>query len=215
MALHLLGVVAHQRGAYLKARECHSESRALFQEMGRHGQAAEQLSFLGDAALAMGEYAEAERCLRETLAVFKDLGKYASTAGSMVILGDVAVARGDYSAARERYRQALEVTLDHRPVGGQLRVLVGMSKLLARERGDPVSVERAVELVSLALRHFSGYRLLQRAIHKAQRCLDELRSELSPDAFAAAQARGRALDLDATVAELSAELGPVVGGSKG
>jgi hypothetical protein len=44
------------------------------------------------------------------------------------------------------------------------------------------------------------------ATHDARRLLDELRADLPPDVFAAAQERGRALDLDAVVAEVLGEM---------
>ena len=203
--LYSLSSIAYLQGEYLKAREFGEESLALFREFGWQLGMALALDLLGAIVLAMGEYEEAERCYRKAL-VIKGREDHQKKAGSLVYLAEVAVAKGDYSVARERYRQALEIAMDRQAVEEQLEFLVGMSMLLGRERGAPSSVGRAVELVALALRHFSEYQLDARAVFKAQRHLDELRAALPPDVFAAAQARGRARDLDATVAELLTEL---------
>ena len=106
---------------------------------------------------------------------------------------------GDVGGARESYRQALLIARDTPEVTLHLDVVVSQSALLAHEgRG-----ERAVELAALALHHpRSHFEVTKRA----QRLLEELETSLSPGIFAAAQARGRARDLEATVQELLVEL---------
>jgi hypothetical protein len=92
-------------------------------------------------------------------------------------------------AWRVRDRPRLLVVLD---------ALIGLATLMA-QAGDE---ERAVELLTLVC---SAARIDRRTESKAEQKLDELEARLSSNRFAAAQASGRALQLDATVAVVLAE----------
>jgi len=118
-------------------------------------------------------------------------------------LGNVALATGDVPRARQRYREALEDVANQANAEPKLHVLAGCAPLVAHE-GD---VERAVELLALVLHHPAA---VEETRDKARRRFDELSDGLPPAALEAAQARGRVRDLGATMAELSAELGPAV-----
>ena len=74
-----------------------------------------------------------------------------------------------------------------------------------RKDSENLKVKRewALELLALVLRHPSTWQWTK---DRAAPLIAELEVELSPDLFAAAQARGRARDLDATVKELLVEL---------
>jgi hypothetical protein len=92
-------------------------------------------------------------------------------------------------ARRVRDRAHLLVTLD---------ALMGLATLLANEN----DVEQAVEVLTLVR---GAARIDRRTETQAQQLLAELEARLSPARFAAAQARGRALELDATVAAILVE----------
>jgi hypothetical protein len=77
--------------------------------------------------------------------------------------------------------------------------LVAVARVLARQ-GDK---ERALELLALVLSHRISW---QMARDQAAPLIAELEAELSPEVVAAAWARGRSRDLDATVRELLVEL---------
>ena len=80
-----------------------------------------------------------------------------------------------------------------------LLTLVGIATLLAAE-GEK---ERALELLALVLHHPLSWQWTK---DRAAPLVAELEAELSPEVVAAAQARGQARDLEATVAELLVEL---------
>jgi hypothetical protein len=92
-------------------------------------------------------------------------------------------------AWRVQERSHLLVTLD---------ALIGLATLMAQV-GDG---ERAVELLVLAR---SAGRIDRRTESKAEQLRAELEPRLSPASFAAAQARGQALELGAAVAAVLAE----------
>jgi hypothetical protein len=107
---------------------------------------------------------------------------------------------GDLPEARKCFRQALEIYMTVRVVSGVLLTLVGIATLLVAE-GEK---ERALELLALVLHHPLSW---QMAKDQAAPLIAKLEAELLPDVVAAAQERGRARNLDATVAELLVELG--------
>ena len=108
-----------------------------------------------------------------------------------------AVALNDFEQARAYLAQALPAIRPHW-LGAAANALIGCAAVLVYSGTH----ERAVELIALTERyHF--------ALHFAQeeaRLKADLQAQLPPDVFAAAWARGAALDLDTTVQELIVEL---------
>jgi predicted ATPase/predicted negative regulator of RcsB-dependent stress response len=210
-ALTSLGHMAYERGDYAEARQSYEESLALLKRVGFSWAIGRLHSHLGDVALAVGEYEEARERHREALTAHRDVGVYwvelhplvGGSWGVLVSLqrlGDVALATGDGRRASEHYRRALEMAIEEPQIELQLHLTLGPARLLAQEG----NVERAVELAALARHHPAS---VEDTKVKAGKFLDELRSELPPDAYAQAEERGRARDMEATVKELLAELG--------
>jgi tetratricopeptide (TPR) repeat protein len=210
-ALAFLGHSAYARGDYEEARQSYEESLALFKRVGVLWAVGRLHSHLGDVALAAGDYEEAREHHRGALAAYQDVGVYWveeavawggcwGVAVSLQTLGDIALAMGDDREARQRYRRALEMAIDDPHLELRLHVMLGSARWLAREG----KVERAVELAALARHHPAS---VEETKEKAGALLDELRTGLPPDAYAAAEERGRTLDLEDALADLSAELG--------
>jgi hypothetical protein len=102
---------------------------------------------------------------------------------------------------RRHWRTAIEVAWRvqdraHLPV--TLDALIDLATILAYEN----DVERAVDLLTLVCGAATTDR---RTETKAEQLVAELEARLSPARFAAAQARGRALELGAAVAAILAE----------
>jgi len=207
----MLGHVALAQGQHSRAKECYEEGLAILERMEHLRWAAGRMhSHLGDIAMALGQYPEAAEHHRRALACYEDvgvhweiatpvMGGYWGVPVSLHRLGDIALATGDIQTARQYYRQGLALAMDKPFAGLKVYVLLGPARWLAR-RGE---VEQATELAALALHHPDSVPEVQ---DKARQLLAELETQLPPDAFAAAQARGRARDLEATLAELLAEL---------
>jgi predicted ATPase/DNA-binding SARP family transcriptional activator len=210
MALAVLGHSAYGQSNYPCARERYEESLATFEQVGPTWAVGRLCSHLGDVAMAVGDDEEAKAYHQRALARYRDEGIYwkeepEAIGGSWGVpvslqrLGDVALAQGDLAEAGRYYGLALDAAAD-RPEGGlKPHVFLGPAALLART-GD---AERAVEVAALARHHPAS---IEETRGKAGELLDGLRSKLSPDAYAAAEARGRARDLEATMRELLAEL---------
>jgi tetratricopeptide (TPR) repeat protein len=209
-ALAMLGHSAYGLGEYARARQCYEESLAFFQEVGLTWAIGRLHQHLGDVVLVVGDYEGARDHHRRALACYQDVGAHwveepPAWGGcwcvpvSLQTLADIALVTGDRKEAREYYRQALELAMDRLYAGLKLHVLLGPARLLAQEG----NAERAAELAALALHHPAS---VEETRVKAKALLNELRVELSPDVFLAAEGRGRARDLDATLAELTGDM---------
>jgi predicted ATPase len=183
-----LGHVARLEGDHAQAEEYYQQGIAIAREIGLHAMLAICLWGLGLLAEARGNYPEAEQLIQESKvldpAPFTDL-----------FLGWVALGAGDFQAAERYFYGVLGVAVKAQWMRAVLHALTGVAHLLART-GEP---ERALELLTLILGHPASH---QEFKSRAARLQAELTAELPPEVIEAAQKRGRARELDATVAEL-------------
>jgi predicted ATPase len=209
MALVLQGHIAYARAEFALARERYMESLALFQEARIEWAMGRLYSHLGDTAMVSGDLAAARTWHRRSLATYRQIGadwrsELPVIGGcwgvpvSMQRLGDVALAEGNGRQAKAHYRQALQRAMERPYTELCLHLMLGPAQLYI-QRGNP---ERAAELAALA-RHYPAS--VEETRDRAGELLDRLRSELPPEAYAEAEARGQTLDLQATVRELLVE----------
>jgi predicted ATPase/DNA-binding SARP family transcriptional activator len=203
-ALVHLGDRAYDQQAYDEAKRLYEESLTFARELGRWWLIGELYAHLGDVALALGEQEAARVHYWEALARSRDMHDDFTILEAHERLGRLALALHDPETAAGHYRQALEIAVEPhfdmwlREDVFSPDLVAGMAALLA-----PADEKKAVELAALSRYHPSSR---EETRDRAQRLLDHLQAGLAPAAFAAAQARGRARDLEATVRELLAEL---------
>jgi hypothetical protein len=116
-------------------------------------------------------------------------------------LGYLALKQGALYTARQHWRTAIDMAWrvqDRAHLLVTLDALIGLANLMAQVG----NAERAVELLTLVR---SAAWIERRTETQAEQLLAELEGHLSPASFVAAQARGRALGLGATVAAVLAE----------
>jgi tetratricopeptide (TPR) repeat protein len=191
-----LGHVARLDGDHAQAEEYYQQSIAIAREIGLHVMVGVCLTGLGLLAEARGNYAEAERLIQDGQVL-------EPTRSRDLFLGWVALGAGDFRAAERYFYGVLELAVKAQWVRAVLHALTGLAHLLARA-GEP---ERALELLALILDHPASH---QEFASRAARLEAELRVELPPDVVEAALERGRARELDATVAELLSKSGQEV-----
>jgi predicted ATPase len=211
-ALMAWGYAVYLQGDYAGARRLYERCLPIELAIGDPTHIPATYYLLGQVALALGEYEEAARRFYQALTGYEDLqvAWTASLSGfcrgsglSCVRLGDIALAVNNTREAEQRYAQALEVAADEPHPELRLEAVLGQAKLRAQRQDAPSLQERAAELATFVLSHPSS---LPETREAAQRLLDVMERTLSSGTFAAAQARGRARDLDATLRELLAEL---------
>lgn len=154
---------------------------------------------LGDIALMRGERAQGAAMIAESLVGFERHGAHWGITLAYCHLGDLACADARYSESRLLHQRALAAALDARlfPLAAMAVASIARRKALTGE------LERAAELLALVERHPITERQTQ--VHKVAPALAELALRLDAATLAAAKARGAALDLEATVRELSVE----------
>jgi predicted ATPase/DNA-binding SARP family transcriptional activator len=189
-------------GAYERARaqahralEMAQERDTSRQEFCGHARMA-----LGAAALAEGAWADAEYLFGESLAIYEKGRQEDNQERALGCLGLAARGLGRYAQARQYLSQALRAGLKTR---GMIATAIALS-VSATLLCDAGETERAIEIYALATRYpFAAHSpwfedVFGRAIAAAE--------SLPPEVVAAARARGRARDLEATVREMLVEL---------
>jgi tetratricopeptide (TPR) repeat protein len=188
---------------YGEAQQLLQESLAIYEQIGDLYGMAVALQCLGDLADLLGEYAKAIQLAQKSLALASKWRDATHVLMCLRVLGRAACGLGDLRGARRYLHQALdhalEMALTERAIPWVLATFDGIALLLAGE-GER---ERALEILTLAVHHPGS---IEAARDIAASLVAQLAAELPPDVVAAAQERGRARDLDATVVELLTEL---------
>jgi DNA-binding SARP family transcriptional activator/predicted ATPase len=188
-------------GRYEQARAHGQAGLALAQDLGFQWGRGACLAVLGWVALAEGAYADAHALLQES-AVQLETSPLWALYPTLAVLGYAALGLGRRAQARGHLGEALRSTAALGSHGSLAYALPGIALLLSEE-GE---VERAIELYALASRHpFVAHSRWFGDV--AGRHIAAAAQALPPHAVAAAQERGRARDLWATVRELLSELG--------
>ena len=185
---------------YEEARALWQESLANYREIGNLWGMAWALGNMGELANVLGEHAEALQLAQESLALFKEIDARRGISWSLRVLGNAACGLGDLAGAKRYLHQALEAVAMVGVMSFVPLTLVGIATLMSAEGQK----ERALELLAFALHHPICWQWVR---DRTAPLVAELEVELPPEVVAAANARGRARDLDTTVAELLEELG--------
>jgi predicted ATPase/DNA-binding SARP family transcriptional activator len=199
-SLSILALDACGLGEYGEAKGLLHASLTINREMGYALGMAQALARLGEVASTLGEYAEAIRVAQESLVHSKRLDAESTIAWSLKVLGDAACGLRDFSAAKKHYTQALETATAIPDVSLAPLVLVGIASLLAAEGRK----NRALELLSFVLHYPASWQWVR---DRATSLIAEVGADLPPEVVVADRARGSALELESTVAELLVELG--------
>jgi DNA-binding SARP family transcriptional activator/predicted ATPase len=197
-----LGWAQINLGLYEPAHALTQAPLALFRESGDQRGIGICLLALGEIALARGAYAEAQQWLQESVACLQAVGQREEEGLALEELGHAALRLGQRSQAHQHLYAALRRAAE---IGAFPPAIFSIAKaaLLLADRGE---AERAVELYALASRYpYIGNSRFWEDI--AGKPLAAVAATLPPEVVTAARERGRARDLEATVAELLIELG--------
>jgi len=213
----MLGSVDMYAGEYARARIQAETALALAKRTRYRWGIARSLSLLSGVTLAEAEsrlgagttppvqhagaareaYAEARRLAQESAAFYREVGMRHRFGLPLAVLGVAARGLGDVAQAQHHLCEALRVAGD---IGDfwPLMLALPAAALLLADRGEQ---ERAVELYALASRYpfVANSQWFEDVFG---RHIAAVAAALPPEVVAMAQERGRARDLDATVAEL-------------
>jgi tetratricopeptide (TPR) repeat protein len=188
-------------GRYERARAQAAESIALAREVDFRWTLGSSLWYLGCAALVTEAYAEAEQLLRESTIVLRELMHQDGLAGARATRAIACLSLERPLLAKQCLCEAVRAVVE---VGGffsPLPTLTAMA-LYAAHRGRE---EQAVDLYALASRSplVANSRWYADVVGRP---LAVVIASLGPKVVARAQQRGQARDMEATMAELLAEL---------
>ncbi|MFN2217886.1 MAG: BTAD domain-containing putative transcriptional regulator [Anaerolineae bacterium] len=196
-----LGSVDIHRGRTKEARDRLQTSLALARSQGPPYCISLNLLLLGCLELAEGLHARAYQQLRDATAACQDVGQRDDLSWGFAVLAITAIGLGDRREARRHLSRSFQLAADLGVVPPLLWALPAMALLLAGEG----QVERAVELYALA----SRYPFVAQSRWFADvtgDTLAEIAATLPAERVAILQESGRTRDMEATVAELLAEL---------
>ncbi|MGQ9907256.1 MAG: serine/threonine-protein kinase [Candidatus Flexifilum sp.] len=189
----LAGEQAVREGAYRAAQRFLERALELQREVSvkPHKQATIRQQ-LGDAYFETSQIERARAMYSESLDLFR-AGESRWGEGSVIVrLGMVATEQGDFDQAARCFIDALRIASEARAKTVALSALAATATLLART-GEPVT---AVQYLALVLQHPSSD---AQTVYAAERQLNLLRADLSPEAFAAAVDQGRAMQLNSVI----------------
>jgi predicted ATPase/DNA-binding XRE family transcriptional regulator len=197
LAVALLGI-GHYEVAGALSRQATAQAREL---RGVQSGLAFMLHYAGWVALTLKAYSEAEALLQESVELHQQTGNAGHGSWPLAQLGYTHWLLGGTRRAQAELLDVIVISLKQRAFTPLLLALPAIALILA-EQGQ---TERAVELYALAWR----YPLLangQGFIDSFGQRLDAVVAALPPAVAAAAQARGRLLDLWESAGVLLAEL---------
>jgi hypothetical protein len=183
-------------GRYERARAQAEESIALAREVDFKWTLGSALWYQGCAALAAEAYIEAEQSLREGIAVLRELVHWDGVAAAGATLAVAALRLGRPLLAKQCLCESVRAVVE---VGGFYSPMPTLSAMALHE-ANWGSGERVVELYTLAscsplVANSHWYEDV------AERYIASIAAALPPAVVAAAQERGRRLDLADVMAE--------------
>jgi tetratricopeptide (TPR) repeat protein len=197
----VLGSARVHLGQYEQACAQGEMGLALSKETGYQRGAGYAYWLVGSVALVEEAYVEAQQWLQKSVAVYRRVEVRHELGRTLAVLGVAARGLGNLPLTKQHLCEALRVAAP----SSEFRTLMYALSAIALLLADQGEGERAVELYALASRYpFVGNSRWFEDI--AGKHIAAVAAGLPPEVVAAAQERGRARDLEATVAELLAEL---------
>ncbi len=194
-ALRVLGFAALLREEYQETVRYHSESLTIYRKIGDRWGVATCLNNLGETVRKQHKYKEAARYYEESLPIFREIDNRMGISIGLLNLGHAHTALGEDKIAWGYLCEALKVSSAIGAVSIILEGVVGVALLQART----AQYERAAEWLGLVRAH----PLFNQEIgQNADPILVTLRTALPASELEAALERGKALELEAVVAEI-------------
>jgi predicted ATPase/DNA-binding CsgD family transcriptional regulator len=199
--------IAHVRGDHLAASQQQAEAIRVLEALGDDFWLAKAHHHVGVAAYVQDNLVTARAQYEACLAIFERLGDKLGILTALEQLGEVALAQDELDTARSLLRTSL--TMAHR-LDDKDRVamtLAALAGLAAAQRRPGRAVRLAA--AATALVEATDQRNSPAWYARVERWLQPARRTLTADACAAEEAAGRAMSLDATVADALEDVLPI------
>jgi len=196
--LNSLAHVAYRRGDYEVAYSLEEEVLSIRRQLGNKQQIAYCMHCLGIFTLAQGNIERARSFFDQALVLFHEVGDKSGIVLSLQHQGRFAHLQGDDVQAQSFLEEGLTLARETGPKWISSNYLLWLADLAA-ERGQ---FERAVRLCSAAKTHLHTISYFWDAFESAyyERIINLARVSLGENAFAIAQAEGRAMTIEQAVA---------------
>jgi len=201
-ALFAPGMNALILGNYAEAQRLAETALDLYEEIGDVIGSTMAMTILGHVALAREEYERAKEFYLRCLKISQRTGFNYSLQTSSKYLAKVSFLMSNYVEAEKYLLQCLALSKEVRFVRDVINLLYEFARLRAAQN----SLEEAVKLLALIIEHPTSNQtrwLEGRIRDSARSLLTKLETELSLETYSAALERGRELDLDDIVNDLT------------
>jgi tetratricopeptide (TPR) repeat protein len=196
VALHDLGELAEAEGDYPAARVYLLDSLARRRDIGDKSGIATALAALGNLARVQGESSEARALLEEALSIFRVTGRW-EIGDVLASLGEVARMESDLARAIALLRESLA----RLRIVGEKRQICHSLCLIALVEVEQGAHGRALPLFAAAMANAPRGGPLEPAERRPyDDALAASRAALGEEAYAAAWAEGRAMNLEQAIA---------------
>lgn len=194
ITLHLLGIVAEERGDYDTALDWFRQALTVSEQRGDRAGIATGYHQLGMIAQERGNYDEARHLYERSLVISEEVNSRSCMAASYHQLGAIASIRGDLDAASTRHRQALDILKE---LGDRSGIASTFHELgiIAQGKGDYSAADELYRLALAAMEQLGNRTGIASSYHQLSRIAD-LRGE-----------HGAALDWCRKSLAISEELG--------
>ena len=198
-ALNYLGLACLGHGDFEAAARHWRRVLDLCEQSGNRPFQAMATTNLAWMAFIRGDYDDAEPRQFEALRLYRELGDHGGLAVANNTLGHIALHREQLDRAQDYYRIGLKEATYFYTTPVALETLAGLAGLWARSG----KVVQAAELLGLAISHPHTSPEVAQVAPYVRHLLEELMDSVD---LAAALQRGKQLDLEQTVKEISCEL---------
>lgn len=176
-AVHCLGLIQHELGAYDRATDFFNEELRLWSDLGIRGLSGFAYLMRGMIEFEQGDLVTARRLETQAAAIFRDMGGSGWVAMATWWQGLIAVAEHDLREAAEKFADTLRLSVKHDAFSVQHRGLVG----LAFVASELTMYETAADLITAvdARLEDTGYELgrFEKLLYRAASIACRSRSE--------------------------------------
>jgi tetratricopeptide (TPR) repeat protein len=196
-----LGQALAGQGSYMRARALLRRTLAFARETGE--MLVEALHHLGNVELALGNLVEAKRLYREVLRLCEGWDLSFGLVVALTGAARVALAKGDLAEARAYLLRALRIRWRSFPILHTIEALAAMAEIEQAEGRLETAAGLCAALLSWPATPNYAPETVQHLRMELAARLQKLETQLSPEVYAAAIARGRARSVEEIVSELS------------